>query len=235
MKSIVTLSINDSTLDSIVQAICKTIKADYRKLYISKNSKLSSQPDRLASTCRLMIGMGFEDIAIVDASNNKTAVFFSDKPTVKQSSELFLNKSDIITVYLISDDGLAAVKTEKEKESTKVDKYIQESKKLLEDFMKMTPEEKEQTMMESLNMYENVDPSVMSNMMQSLMNVDPERLKEITQRQTQMLFDMPQEQRRAMLRLNMQASLSLTPEQIQTLMEDQRVIMEELANKQNQP
>ncbi len=65
--------------------------------------------------------------------------------------------------------------------------------------------EREQALTAGLGMLDQIDPSYMSAVMQSLMSVDPDSLKAMMAKQTQALFSMSDDDRRAMMKLNMRA------------------------------
>lgn len=97
--------------------------------------------------------------------------------------------------------------------------------------MNMSPEEREQAIIANLDMMNNIGPEYMSAVMQTMLNANPDSLKLMVSRQTDMLFNMPQEQRRAMLKMNMQTMSMITPEQRQILQEDAIAIQEEMQEK----
>ncbi len=106
------------------------------------------------------------------------------------------------------------------------------AKQQLDMFTKMAPEEREQALTESLNLMDSVGPEYMASVMQTLMNTNPETLRRIQARQTDMLFSMPAEQRRSMIKMNMDAMKSITPEQMKILQEDAAAVMEQMKNEQ---
>jgi len=113
-----------------------------------------------------------------------------------------------------------------------VHKYTQSVQDQLDMFMKMAPEEREQALVASLNMMDTVGPEYYSSVMQTLMNSDPENLKRVMSRQTDMLFSMSQEQRRQMIKLNMQMMQNISPEVQKMLQEDTKAIMDEMKSQQ---
>lgn len=236
VKGAVKTSMKDQPLETALGVICKSGKFQWRKLYIKENSKLLEQPDTLAATIRLMSGLSLPDV-IVSESDNKCRVYCTDKKSIDSIQEKLTTGINLKLIYLITNDLAVAEKAiSKDKEkSTAVDEYMDIARESMDMFMKMTPEERERALIESIALTQNMDPQYMSNVMQVMMNVDPDRLRAMAEMQTQMLFNLTTEQRRKMLKMNMQFANMITPEQKQMLMEDSMAVMEELAREQGQP
>jgi hypothetical protein len=97
--------------------------------------------------------------------------------------------------------------------------------------MKMTPEEREKAIAASMNMMDQVGPEYMSAVMQSLMDSDPENLRRMMSKQTDVMFSMSQDQRRALIRFSMESMKNMTPEQLRMqkmMQEDAMAVMEEM-------
>lgn len=231
-KGTITLSLTDVSLESALDSVCKSAKLDWRKVCISPDSKLLEQPDRFAATVRLVSGFSYPDMVVAGASNGRVGVHCSDKTAVKKAEDTQAKDLGMTTVYLISNDAAAAANAlSKEKDKAKseaVDKYINTSKQLIDDFMKMAPEEQEQAIIAALGMADQVGPEYMSSVMRCLMRGDPEVWKGHMAKQSQLLFHMDGEDRRAMLKFNMQAGSMFTPEQQKILQEDIKQITEEM-------
>ena len=233
VKGKVTVSAQDLSLDAALSVVCKSTSLVWRKVYIDPKSELLDKPDRFAATLRLMAGLSFPDMVVAGASNNKIGVLCQQKQGVEGAQEKIVKDLGMELVYLVSNDALVAAK-EAAKNSA-VSKYTEMSKKQLEMFMDMKPEEREQALLDSLSVMDNIGPEYYSSIMQTMMNTSPETLQRIQKRGTDMLFSMSTEQRRAMLRLNMQSMNSITPEQMQILQEDAKAIAEEMKNQQPNP
>ncbi|MCE5315297.1 MAG: hypothetical protein ABFD49_00880 [Armatimonadota bacterium] len=222
------LSLNEALLESALTALCNIAKLQWRKVYISPDSKLLEQPDKLAATIRLMTGLTFPDMVLADSSVKKVSVHFEDKQAVQSAREIAMGKLGMKLVYLITDDSAIAAKEAKAEKSA-VDEYTDLAKKQLEKFMAMTPEEREQALMAGINMMDQVDPSYMAAATKALMNVDPDTFMRIQRRSGQMMFDMSTEDRRQLLKLGMRNRSNMyTEEQMQILQEDMAAVMEEL-------
>lgn len=226
----VTLTAQDLSLDAALSAVCKSTKLVWRKVYIDPKSELLEKPDRLAATLRLMAGLSFPDLVVAGASNNKIGVICQQKQGVEGAREKIVKDLGMEPIYLVSNDALVAAK--EAAKNTAVSKYTDMSRKQLDMFMEMTPEEREQALLDSLSLMDNIGPEYYSSIMQTLMKSNPETLQRIQRRGTDMLFSMSTEQRRAMMRLNMQSMSSITPEQMQILQEDAKAIQEEMKNQQ---
>ncbi len=233
------LSLADVTLESALSAVCKAGKLEWRRVYIAADSSLLEQPDKFAATVRLLGGLSFPDIMLVGSSTGKTGVHLTETSLVDKAQKKLSPELGLSEVYLITNDAAAAAKALKKDDgkdtsgdSAAIDKFTQLAKDQMDAFMKMTPEEREQALMSSINLMDQVDPSYMSTVMQTLLNTDQEALTRMMQRQTEALFHMPDEQRRQLLRFNMKASQMITPGQMQIIQEDMKVIMEEMKNEQ---
>lgn len=226
VKGKVTVSLKDVSLDSALAAVCKPTNLVWRKVYINPKSELIDKPDRFAATLRLMAGLSFPDLVIAGASNDKISVYCQQKQGVADAQDRMVKDLGMMPVYLVSNDAVVAAK-EAEK-NTPVSKYTNISKEQMDMFMKMTPEDREQALVAGINMMENVGPEYYSSLMQTLMSANPESVKRLMYRQTEMVFSMPQEQRRAMIRLNLESMSALSPEQQKMLQEDAMAIQKEM-------
>jgi type II secretory pathway component GspD/PulD (secretin) len=231
------LSLSDVTLESALTAVCKAGKVEWCKIYLNKDSKLLEQPDKLAATVRLLGGLSFPDVIQTASSIGKTAVHLTNIKSVEDSIDDLVARLGLTPAYVITNDIAAAAKRIEKKgdggsRDAAVERYAQIAKDQIDLFMKMSPEEREQAIFESINIADQVDPSYVSIVMQTLMNTDQEKLRRLVARQTEILFHMSDEQRRAMLKLNMQTMSMLTPEQQKILQEDAIAVMKEMQAEQ---
>lgn len=230
VKGKVTMSLKDVTLDTALTAACKGTNLVWRKVFIDPKSELIEKPDRFAATLRLMAGMSFPDLVVAGSSNNKIGVICQQKQGVEDAQDKIVKDLGMAPVYLVSNDAMVAAK--EAAKNTTVSKYTDMAKQQLDMFAKMTPEEREQALGESMNLMDNVGPEYMASVMQALMNSNPETLRRIQARGNDMLFSMPAEQRRSMIKMNMDAMKSITPEQMKILQEDAVAVMEQIKNEQ---
>lgn len=233
VKGKVSLNVEGITLDAALTAVCKSTNQVWRKVYIDPKSELIEKPDRFAATLRLMAGMSFPDLVVAGASNSKIGVHCQQKQGVEDAQDRIVKDLGMVPIYLVSNDALVAAK--EAAKNTAVSKYTQSAKDQLDMFMKMTPEEREQALLDSLNLMESVGSDYYASVMQTLMNSNPDNLRRIMARQTDMLFSMSAEQRRSMMRMNMEAMKFITPEQQKILQEDAMAIMEQMKNQQPAP
>ncbi|MDH7600615.1 MAG: hypothetical protein QHI38_00530 [Armatimonadota bacterium] len=228
--SVSSISVNNVSLESALSAVCKSAKLQWRKILISENSKLLEQPDRFAATVRLMSGLGFPDLIIAASSTGRVQVHLEEEKSVRSVGSLS-NSLGMKEVYLITNDQAVAAKAvaqEKADSAAKPAKFIQFSKDQMDLFMQMTPEEREQALISSLNMMDQIGPEYMAAVMESLANVDPTYVRALVSKQTQMMFRLSPEQRRAMMKFNMEVMKELTPEQMKILQEDALAVMQEM-------
>jgi hypothetical protein len=229
VKGKVTVSLKDVPLDTALNAACKGTNLVWRKVYIDPKSELLDKPDRFAATLRLMAGLSFPDLVVAGSSNNKIGVICQQKQGVEDAQDKIVKDLGMAPVYLISNDAMVAAK--EAAKNTAVAKYSSMAKDQIDMFMKMTPEEREQALADSLNLMDNVGPEYMASVMQTLMSTNPENLRRLVSRQTDMLFSMSADQRRTMMRFNIEAMKNITPEQMKILQEDAMAIAEEMKNQ----
>jgi len=234
VKGKVSMAVKEVTIDSALSAVCKSTNLVWRKVYIDPKSELLDKPDRFAATLRLMAGLSFPDLVVAGSSNNKIGVLCQQKQGVEDAQDKIVKDLGMEPVYLVSNDSAVAAKeaAKEAEKNTAVHKYTQSVQDQLDMFMKMAPEEREQALVASLNMMDTVGPEYYSSVMQTLMNSDPENLKRVMSRQTDMLFSMSQEQRRQMIKLNMQMMQNISPEVQKMLQEDTKAIMDEMKSQQ---
>ena len=232
VKGNITASVNKISLEKALDAICKSEKIEWREVYVASDSKLIEKPDKLASTIRLISGLSFPDVVVASTSKGKSAVNLTNTKIPKSAEDSLVKELGMVKVYLITNDAAAAAKAIADEKNKAVEDYVNSQKQQMDSFMKMTPEEREQALLASLNLMDQVGPSYMSDMMKSLMNTNPDLLKQISARQTQMLFDMAPEDRRAMIKMNMQMQGMITDEQKKMLEEDVKAVMQEMKSDQ---
>lgn len=208
VKGKVTVTLKDAGFEAALGAVCDSGKIVWRKLYIAPDSKLLEQPDRLAATVRLMSGLSFPDLVIGGSFSGKVAVHSENAKAIEAAVEPLAKELGLTRVYLITNDAAVAAKAlakdEQSEKETPVGKYTNMTKQMVDMFMKMTPEEREQALLEGLNLIDQLDPGYMSSVMQTMMDADPQMLRQMMAKQTQVLFNMTTDQRRAMMRLNME-------------------------------
>lgn len=228
VKGSVTFAVNDVPLETALGAMCSASKLQWRRVYVKEESKILEQPDRLAAISRLVTGVGLPDVVVAESSTGTVAAHYVDPKAVARLAASLEQQEGMVRVYVVTNDSAAAAKAVEAEKSDAVQAYTDASKKLIDDFLKMTPEEQEQAIVAGITLYEQMDPSYMSSVMQALMNTDQDLLKRMVSRQTEMLFHMPEDQRRSMMRMNMEMMQHLTPEQVQILQEDARAVMEQM-------
>lgn len=225
------ISAKDVTVEAALTTICKLGKCEWRKVYLPSDSKLLEQPDKLASTVRLVTAMGFPDIVVSAASNGKLAAHYVQEKNVKAAQDIALADSNLVGVYVITNDIAVAEKentAEQKSPSKEFEDYIRQQKEMMDKFVKMSPEDQEQAIVAGINMFEQMDPSYMASAMRAMSRVDPEVFSRMSNRGTEMLLSMSQEDRRAFLKMSMRTQMQIKPEVLQMLQEDSAAVMEEL-------
>jgi hypothetical protein len=230
------ISAKDVTVEGALSTICKAGKCEWRKVYLPSDSKLLEQPDKLASTVRLVTAMGFPEVLISGASNGKVAAHYTQDKSVKSVQDIAAKDPSLAEVYVITNDMAVAEKPKEEgkSDSSALEEYVKQSKELMEKFVKMTPEEQERAMLEGITMFENMDPSYMASAMRAMSKMDPGVFSRMSNRGTDMMLAMSQEDRRAFLKMSMRAQTQISPEVQKMLQEDAMAVMEEIKAERGQ-
>jgi len=108
-------------------------------------------------------------------------------------------------------------------------------KEMLDMFLKMTPEEQEQALNESMEIYFNSDPELMGRMLQAVLKMNPESLARMSRMQMDYFMKMPVETRRSIIRLQMESIKHITPEMQKILEEDTQAILKEMQDSGEMP
>ena len=228
----VSLAVTDMPLEDTLTAMCKPVKLSWRKIYIRADSPLLKKPESLAASLRLMAGLAFPELLVEKSSVPECLVYMKQQPVVDSIPMNIRKDLGMVPLYLITNDEKA--KEVKEKVESKVEKYRKLQEEALKLFMEMTPEEREQAMALGAQQMQNMDPKLMGDMARSIMK-NPEFMQRMNQQGMDMLFSMSQEDRRAMLRMQMQAQQYMTEEQRKIIMEDAKAVMKELGMNPGQP
>ena len=232
----VSTTLTDIPLEAALTAVSKASgKMEWRKLYLAGDSDLMKQPDRLASTVRLMAGFSFPSLVVAGSSTGKLTAHFDDKKGVTVAEDAAAKTLGMLKVYLITNDAAVAAKAkaeDKKEAKDALDKYTKLQQDQMDAFMKMTPEQREQAIIASLDMMDRVGPEYMGAAMDALAKADPEVMRQRIARQTEMMLSMSPESRRAMIRLGMQSQQDISPELKRLLEEDAKAVMEEMKAQQ---
>ena len=232
VKGDVKLSLTDAALEPALTAICKAGKIEWRKVYISPDSKLIEQPDKFASTVRLMSGLSFPDMVLAGSSLNKVGAHLENAKAVSAAEDAAVKSLGMIRVYLVTNDAAIAAKSreaDKDKtEKSNVDKYIDMQKDGLDAFMKMSPEEREQAIMASLDLADQIGPGYMGAAMEALTKADPDVLARRLSRQSDMMMTMSTDARRSMIKMGIKMQGLMSPDLRKMMEEDAKAVIEDL-------
>lgn len=212
-------------IEDALTAICKAGELDWRKICVKADSPLLKKPESLASTVRLMAGLKFPDMLIEKTSKPETLVHIANKPAVDAIPEKLRKDMGMVSVYLVTNDK--ADKIASDEADSNVEKYKKLAKESMELFMKMSPEEREEAMLSGLQQMQQYDPKYMAEMSVSVLK-NPEMMQKIMQSQNDYMMQMSAQDRRAMIRAQMEASQFLSPELMKTLQEDAMAVMKEM-------
>ena len=228
----ITANVTDVPVEEALSVICKAGDLVWRQIFIRADSPLLKNPETLAATLRMMEGLKFPDMIIQKTSASETLVHVANKPAVDAVPSSLRKDMGMVQVYLITNDK--AAKKASEKANTNAEKYAKLQKEAMDLFMKMTPEEREQAMASGLQLMQQMDPNYMSMSMQALMK-NPDMYQGIIQSSMDNMFKMPAEDRRAMMRMQIQAMQMITPEQMALMQEDAMAVMKDLGMGQPPP
>lgn len=222
-------------LEAALTAVSKISgKMQWRKLYLAADSDLMKQPDRLASTVRLMAGFSFPSLVVAGSSTGKLAAHFDDKKGVTAAEDVAAKTLEMVKVYLVTNDAAVAAKAkadEKKEAKDALDKYTKLQQDQIDAFMKMTPEQREKAILAQMDLMERVGPEYMGAAMDALLKADPEAMRQRMARQSEMMLNMSSEARRSMMRLSIQSQQMISPELRRLLEEDAKAIMEEMKSE----
>lgn len=221
----ITGNVEQVSVEDALAVICKAGELEWRRIYIKADSPMLKNPEMLASTLRLMEGLKFPDMIIEKTSTKESLVHVGNKPTVDAVPISLRKDMGMVALYLITNDK--AAKKAKEKADSSVEKYMALQKESMELFLKMTPEEREQAMVTGMGMVQQMDPNYMTAATHALMK-NPGMMEQIMQTQMQGMFQMPAEDRRAIMRMQIQAMQFITPEMRQLMQEDAIAVMKEM-------
>ena len=233
VKGDVTVSLKDLSFEVALNTVCKACKLDWRKVYINKDDKTVEQPDRFAATVRLLTAITYPDMVVSGSSTGKIGMFAKDQKAVDKFDDKMANDLGLTRVYLVTDDAKVAAKLAEKKADESINDFLKKSMEQMESFAKMTPEQQEQAIVEGLNAADQYPADYTAMAMRAMMSIDPELIRQKMARQSQAafeaMFSMPQEQRRAFFKMQMEvgASSAMTPEQKQMLMDDVKAIQAE--------
>ena len=221
----VSVSVSDLPVEDALTAICKAGEIEWRMIYVKADSPLLKKPESLASTVRLMAALQFPDMLIEKTSKPENLVHVANKPAVDAIPISLRKDMGMVSVYLVTNDEAAKKATDKA--NSNVEKYKKLSKEAMDLFMKMTPEEREQAMASGIEQMQQYDPKYMAEMSNSVLK-NPDLMQRIMQTQSSFIMQMSAEDRRALIRAQMQAQQFMPPELMKLLQEDAIAVMKEM-------
>lgn len=221
----ISVSISDLPVEEALTAICKAGEIQWRRICIKADSALLKKPESLASTVRVMAGLQFPDLLIEKTSKPENLVHIANKPAVEAIPDKLRKDMGMVSVYIVSNDDAAKVASDKA--NSNVEKYKALSKEAMDLFMKMTPEEREQAMASSVDQMQQYDPKYMAEMSNSVFK-NPELMQRMMQGSESMLMQMTTEDRRALIRSQMQMQQYMSPELLKLMQEDAIAVMKEM-------
>jgi hypothetical protein len=181
---------------------------------------------------RTVLAVKFPDMVIADAGSGGPFMHVQGETAAAELSKNISPKAGFKAVYLVTDDVKAYQKDLKDASKKKVADYIAANKKLLNDFMSMTPEERKAVMKESSAMMNQMDPGVMAEVMGSMFEQDPEFITRQSKMGMQAIVSMKPEARQRLIRMsikaNMEAMQSIPPEIMQEFQKEAAAVAAEM-------
>lgn len=221
----ITANVKEVPVEEALSVICKAGDLVWRQIFIRADSPMLKNPETLAATLRMMEGLKFPDMIIQKTSGDENLIHVAKKSAVDAVPTTLRKDMGMVAIYLITNDK--AAKKALDKANTNAEKYAKLQKEAMDLFMKMTPEEREQAMASGMQLMQQMDPNYMNLSMQALMK-NPDVYQGIIQSSMDNMFKMPVENRRAMIRMQIQAMQMITPEQQKLMQEDAMEVMKEL-------
>lgn len=233
----VTMAIKDVTAEKALDALTKALHVQWRKVYVDPSSVVSKDADALASQMRMVLSVKFPDMIVSGPTAASSLAHFQRESAVKDLTKMLPQSIGLKPVYLITDDEKAAKKEIKDESKKKVAKYCEAYKELMDQFIKMSPEERAAVLRESMNMVNQMDPTVLKDMMTSMFEMDPQYVSEMNRVSMQAIFSMSAEARKTMIRNSVRQQMelmnSLSPEQLQELQQEAAAAAAEVMNANN--
>lgn len=228
----VTASLKNVTAEEAISAATKSCKLQWRKIYVMQGSSLAKDPDALAAQMRTVLALTFPDIVISASGSGGSFMHVQKELAANELTKSIPAAAGMVAVYLVTDDEKAYKKELKDESKKKIAKYIADQKEQMKTFLAMSPEERKATLKEGMNLLNQIGPDGMQQMIESVMDADPQFLGEQNRVAMQAIMQMAPEARKSLLRRQMQMQQdmfkNMPPDQMQQFMKEAQEIAQEM-------
>jgi acyl-CoA reductase-like NAD-dependent aldehyde dehydrogenase len=231
----ITAKAKDVPVDKALDIATKAAKLHWRKIYVLPGTILAKDADALASQMRTVLALKFPDMIISPLGSGGSFLHVQKENSADEITKILPATAGFKAVYLVTDDVKAYKKEIKEESKKKIKGYVDAQKKLMEDFLAMSPEERKAVLAESMNLMNQLGTEGMKAMMDSVFQLDPEYFGEMNKMSMQVIMGMDQDSRRKLLSMSIkqQADMmnSMTPEQQQQFQQDIQAIISDMSGQ----
>jgi hypothetical protein len=232
----ITAKAKDVPVDKALDIVTKAAKLHWRKLYVLPGTVLVKDADVLAAQMRTVLSLKFPDIIISPLGSGGSFLHVQKENSADEITKALPATAGFKAVYLVTDDVKAYNKEIKEASKKKIKSYTEAQKKLMEEFLAMSPEERKAALKEQLDLMNQLGPEGMKQMIEAVYDMGSDYLTEMNKTGMQVLMSMDQETRRKMLaasiRQQSEMMNSMTPEQQQQFQQDIQAIIREMGAQQ---
>ncbi|MBI2843411.1 MAG: hypothetical protein HYX78_08420 [Armatimonadetes bacterium] len=219
----VTANVKDAPVETVLGAVAKSAKIQWRRVYVAQGSVLAKDADALAAQMRTVLALRFPDILISEQGAGGSFVHVQREAAANDLVKLLPKNAGLTPVYLVTDDAKAYKKEVRDASKKKVQDYVTTQKQLMNEFLDMSPEERAAVLKESQSLMNQMTPEVIGEMLASIYQTNPDFMTEQSKLGMRAIFSMSPEARKNMLRETMRQNIemmnSLTPEQLQEFQE----------------
>ncbi len=235
----VTAKVKDAKIDTALDAVCKSLHIQWRKIYVMPDTMLYKDADALAAQMRTVLALRFPDMVISPDGSGGSFIHVQKEKAADEITGALPTAAGFKPVYLVTDDAKAYQKDLKDESKKKIKNYVDAQKQMMKDFLEMTPEERKAVLKESMNLMNQLGPEGMKEYMNAVFELDPEYLGEMNKMSMQVMMDMDQQTRRNLLRMSIQQQANimngLTPDQQKMFQDDIQAIMQEMQQSGQMP
>jgi type II secretory pathway component GspD/PulD (secretin) len=228
----VTAKLKDVSAENAIEAVAKSAKLQWRKIYVLQGSVLAKDADALAAQMRTVLAVRFPDIVIGSEGSGGSFMHVQKEAAANELTKSIPPAAGMVAVYLVTDDAKAYKKELADASKKKVAKYIDQQKEMMKSFIEMTPEERQATVREGLLLANQISLEMMQEMMNSMMDTDPQYLSDVSNKAMSAIMSMSVESRKAMFKHNMiqqqEMFKSMPPEQLQQFQQEMQEVAQEL-------
>lgn len=227
----ITAKIADATVEKALDAVTKSLHIQWRKIYVIPGTILEKDADALAAQMRTVLSLKFPDILIAPVGTGRSFVHIQKEAAADEITKAIPAEAGFTAVYLVTDDTQAYKKELKDESKKKIATYSDIQRKLMKDFLDMSPEERKAALVESMNLMNQLGSEGMKQYLEAVLELDPAYVSDMNKMSMQVIMNLDPQTRKSMLRMSVQSSADvmegLTPEQQMQLEQEIMEIMQE--------